>query len=162
MGGEFAQRREWNHDGQLDWDLLDLPAHRGVQLLLRDLNRLYVRQAALHERDDDPAGFRWVIGDDREQSVLGFLRLTGSGDSGSLLVVCNLTPVPRHDYRIGVPVTGLWRERLNSDAVDYGGSGLGNGGLVRAGDAPAHGLPASVVLTLPPLATLILQPESAS
>jgi 1,4-alpha-glucan branching enzyme len=163
MGGEFAQPREWNHDVSLDWHLLDVPAHRGVQLLVRDLNRLYGAMAALHELDCDPAGFRWVIGDDREQSVFAFLRRSGAGEDdaqASVLVVCNFTPVPRAGYRVGVPAPGRWVERLNSDAESYGGSGMGNAGAVQAGDTPCHGLPASVLLTLPPLATLILSRET--
>ncbi len=159
MGGEFGQAREWNHDASLDWHLLDLPAHRGVQTLVRDLNRLYAGVAALHALDCDPGGFRWLIGDDRDQSVFAFLRMTQGDDADprkAALVVCNFTPVPREAYRIGVPAAGLWFEHLNSDAAVYGGSGMGNSGAVLAGDSPCHGQPASVLVTLPPLATLIL------
>jgi 1,4-alpha-glucan branching enzyme len=155
MGCEFAQDREWNHDISLDWHLLDDPSHRGMQTLVRDLNSLYRELPALHARDCDPAGFQWVIGDDRAQSVFAYLRYGDWGDAPAL-VVCNLTPVPRHDYRIGVSEAGVWIERFNSDAADYGGSGMGNGGLAHADDIGAHGQPASVVLTLPPLATLVL------
>jgi 1,4-alpha-glucan branching enzyme len=159
MGGEFAQIREWNHDASLDWHLLDSPAHSGMQRLTRDLNRLYRDEPALHVHDCDSAGFRWVVGDDTAQSVFAYLRL---GDPGTpaILVVCNFTSVPRHEYRLGVPQPGQWRERLNSDATVYGGSGLGNAGEVHTQSIPAHGLPASVLLTLPPLATIILQGPS--
>ncbi len=156
MGGEFAQWREWNHDTSLDWHLLDFPGHRGMQRLVRDLNFLYRAQPALHRHDCDSAGFRWVVGDDDAQSVLAWLR---HGDPGEpdLLVACNFTPVPRHAYRIGVPRAGPWAELLNSDAATYGGSGMGNAGQVQAEAVPAHGLPASVALVLPPLATIVLR-----
>ncbi|MCR0983044.1 1,4-alpha-glucan branching protein GlgB [Roseomonas populi] len=156
MGGEIAQPTEWNHDSQLPWHLLDDPRHRGVQALVRDLNRAYRELPALHRRDADPAGFSWVIGDDQGNSVYAFLRYEEG--AAPVLVVCNLTPVPRDGYRIGVPRGGWWREVLNTDAGEYGGSNLGNGGGVDAGGEPAHGHPASLVLTLPPLSTLILSP----
>jgi 1,4-alpha-glucan branching enzyme len=159
MGGEFAQIREWNHDASLDWHLLDSPAHSGMQRLTRDLNRLYRDEPALHVHDCDSAGFRWVVGDDIAQSVFAYLRL-GNPGTPAMLVVCNFTPVPRHEYRLGVPRPGQWRERLNSDASIYGGSGLGNAGEVHAQSLPAHDLPASVLLTLPPLGTIILQGPS--
>jgi 1,4-alpha-glucan branching enzyme len=157
MGGEFAQRREWNHDSSLDWHLLDAPPHRGVQMLVRDLNRLLCDLPALHARDTRPEGFRWVVGDDRGQSVFAFLRLAPA--AAPVLAVANLTPVPRHGYALGLPQAGMWREVLNSDAADYGGSGLGNRGLVAAEARPSHGLPFSARLTLPPLAVLLLSPE---
>jgi 1,4-alpha-glucan branching enzyme len=156
MGGEFGQEREWNHDTSLDWHLLDDPAHRGLQRLVRDLNTAYRREGALHRRDSDPLGFRWVVVDDRDQSVFAFLRTGGDADP-DILCVCNMTPVPRHDYRLGVPVAGLWREILNSDAAIYGGSNVGNDGLAIAEEVAMHGLPASLRLTLPPLATLLLR-----
>ena len=158
MGGEFAQEREWNHDAGLDWFLLDDARHAGVQALIRDLNALYRETPALHDGDCNPAGFRWVVMEDAENSVYAFLRQSLAG-SPPALVVCNFTPVPRHDYRIGVPLAGTWAERLNTDAAIYGGSNMGNAGLVRAQDWACHGLPASVALTLPPLATIILQPR---
>ncbi|UFN47285.1 1,4-alpha-glucan branching protein GlgB [Roseomonas sp. OT10] len=164
MGGELAQPTEWNHDAQLPWQLLDDPAHRGVQSLVRDLNRAYRGWPALHRFDAEPRGFRWVIGDDADQSVFAYLR-EGEGGEAPVLVVCNLTPVPRQGYRIGVPgwrhgegdVT-WWREVLNTDALDYGGSGVGNGGGVAAEPLPSHGEGRSLLLTLPPLATLVLSP----
>ena len=128
MGGEFAQEREWNHDRELDWPSLDDPAHAGVQRLVRDLNRLYAAEPALHRRDCDASGFMWTVGDDRSNSVFAFLRL--APDQPSILVVCNMTPVPRHGYRIGVPHAGGWREMLNSDSGYYGGSNVGNAGRV--------------------------------
>lgn len=157
MGGEFAQWREWNHDDELDWALLDQPAHRGVHSLIRDLNGLYRALPALHAMDHHPEGFQWVVGDDHQNSVFAYLRSAGRGSREVVLVVVNMTPVPRPDYRLGVPFPGVWEECLNSDAAYYGGSNLGNGGRVEAGDTPSHGQPASLTLTLPPLATLILR-----
>jgi len=158
MGCEFGQPREWNHDAELAWPLLQQYLHQGVQTVVRDLNRLLWREPALHQRDFDPSGFRWVVGDDREQSVFAYLRY---GDAGTapVLVVCNFTQVPRYHYLLGVPGGGVWRERFNSDAAVYGGSNVGNPGELRAASAPRHGQPASLELTLPPLATIILQPE---
>jgi 1,4-alpha-glucan branching enzyme len=159
MGGEFGQEREWNHDRSLDWHLLDDPDHAGLQRLVRDLNELYRETPALHALDCEPAGFAWIEGGDTEHSVFSFERRDGEGQS--VVVVCNLTPVVRHDYAIGVPSAGAWRERLNTDAEVYGGSNIGNAGLVEATPTPLHGRPASVRLTLPPLATLVLQPASS-
>jgi 1,4-alpha-glucan branching enzyme len=156
MGGEFAQDREWNHDAGLDWFLLDDPMHRGVQSLVRDLNAAYCGNRALHVRDSRPDGFRWVVMEDADQSVFGYLRLGEEGDA-PILVVCNFTPVPRYGYRLGVPRSGLWQEIVNTDASVYGGSGMGNGGQVWADEHPMHDQPASVALTVPPLATLILR-----
>ncbi len=155
MGGEFAQVREWNHDRGLDWFLLDDPMHRGMQSLLRDLNHAYRDLAALHVLDCEAAGFRWVVMQDNDQSVYAYLRLGRAGDP-PVLVVCNFTPMPRHDYRIGVPHGGAWREIVNTDAASYGGSNMGNAGSVLAQEVPFHDLPASLLLTLPPLATLVL------
>jgi 1,4-alpha-glucan branching enzyme len=150
MGGELAQREEWNHDRELDWDLLQLPEHLGVQRWLRDLNEFYRASPALHRLDCDPAGFAWIDGADAEQSALSFLRRDGRG--GEVAVVCNFTPVPRRDYRIGVPRAGHWRERLNSDSAHYGGSNLGNQGGVDTEPLPSHGHPQSLRVILPPLA----------
>jgi len=155
MGGDIAQWSEWNHDGELDWGELASPAHAGVQAVVRDLNREYRRHPALHAGDADPEGFAWLIGDDIENSVFAFLRRHGES---RVLVVCNMTPVPRHGYRIGVPLPGVWNEIVNTDAQVYGGSGMGNGGAVRAHETGAHGLPCSITLVLPPLATLMLTP----
>lgn len=157
MGGEFAQRREWNHDASLDWHLLDELPHRGIQNLVRDLNRCYAEHPALHALDCEAAGFDWVVGDDAAQSVFAFLR-RGRGEEPPVLVVSNFTPVPRHGYRIGVPSGGFWREVLNTDAAGYGGGNLGNAGGARTEDRAAHGHGQSLLLTLPPLATLFLVP----
>ena len=155
MGCEIAQLREWNHDQGLDWHLLDDPNHRGVQTLVGDLNKLYSSLPALHERDCSPDGFRWVVLDDADQSVYAYLRLSGT-EASPVLVVCNFTPVPRYGYRLGVPQGGAWREVMNTDAAIYGGSNVGNAGSVIADDVPSHNLPASLLLTLPPLSTIVL------
>jgi 1,4-alpha-glucan branching enzyme len=156
MGGEIAQWREWNHDAGLDWFLLDHGLNKGMQTLMRDLNGAYRANAALHRHDCDPAGFRWVVLDDAEQSIFAYLRLGGPGDPPAL-VVCNFTPVPRYGYRIGVPRGGHWQEIVNTDAALYGGSNLGNAGLVWAEAVASHGFAESLALVLPPLATLILR-----
>jgi len=159
MGTEIAEPFEWNHDAQVNWWLLDHAPHRGMQRLTRDLNRLYAAEPALHRLDAEPGGFRWIVGDDRGQSVLAYLRSAGAEDPKPVLAVCNFTPVPRTGYRIGVPRGGRWRERLNSDAEIYGGSNLGNGGAISSEPIPIHGFEQSLSLTLPPLATVWLQPE---
>jgi len=159
MGQEIGQPGEWNHDAAVPWPLLDAPLHRGVQRLVQDLNRLYRSTPALHRLDCAPEGFRWIVGDDRAQSVFAWLRLGAPGDAPAL-VVSNLTPVPRRGYRIGVPVGGLWREALNTDAAGYGGSNAGNAGAVMAEPVPSHGFEHSLPLLLPPLATLIFTPGS--
>jgi 1,4-alpha-glucan branching enzyme len=156
MGGEFAQEREWNHDAGLDWHLLEQPRHAGMQRLVRDLNHLYRALPALHVRDTSHEGFRWVVIDDRDQSVFAYLRLGEEGDAPAL-VVCNFTPVPRPHYRVGVPSGGEWREVLNTDAGVYGGSNMGNGGAVTAAEIASHGQPFSLDLVLPPLATIVLR-----
>jgi 1,4-alpha-glucan branching enzyme len=158
MGGEIAQEREWNHDGEIDWFLLDDPNHAGMQRLVRDLNSLYRREPALHRRDASSEGFRWIVGDDRANSVFAFLRTGDSGDP-PVLVVCNMTPAPRHHYRIGVPREGRWREIANTDSRFYGGSDMGNDGGVSTSSEPSHGEPQSLDLTLPPLATIVLRAE---
>jgi 1,4-alpha-glucan branching enzyme len=138
--------------------LLDLPAHQGIQRLVRDLNRVYRAEPALHRLDADHNGFRWVIGDDRANSVFAFMRY--AGDEPPILAVCNMTPVPRRNYRIGVPRAGRWREAINSDSALYGGSNAGNSGEVHTNDVGAHGQPQSLELALPPLATVLLRHES--
>jgi 1,4-alpha-glucan branching enzyme len=156
MGGEFGQEREWNHDAELDWDLLDDPAHRGVQRLVRDLNRLYVGEPALHEGDCEDSGFRWVVSDDEAQSVLAYLRMP-AGNGPPVLSVSNFTPVPRPGYRLGVPEAGAWQPLINTDASCYGGSDFANGHGATAEPAPWHDQPASLILNLPPLSTLVLR-----
>ncbi|MCP2071625.1 UNVERIFIED_ORG: 1,4-alpha-glucan branching enzyme [Pseudomonas lini] len=157
MGCEFGQWREWNHDQQLDWYLLQYPEHRGVQKLVSDLNRLYREEPALHDQDDAPQGFQWLIGDDAVNSVYAWLRW--SKDGRPALVVANFTPVPREAYRVGVPFAGRWVELLNSDADTYAGSNYGNGGGASTEEVPSHGQNLSLELNLPPLAVLILRPE---
>jgi 1,4-alpha-glucan branching enzyme len=156
MGSEFAQEREWNHDRELDWPSIEDPAHAGVQRLVRDLNHLYAAEPALHRRDCEPSGFMWTVGDDRSNSVFAFLRL-GSSQTAPILVVSNLTPVPRRNYRIGVPRGGGWREIFNSDSGYYGGSNVGNEGRVDTALIAAHGHPQSLELMLPPLSTIFLR-----
>jgi 1,4-alpha-glucan branching enzyme len=164
MGAELAQFREWNHDASLDWELLDDPAHAGIARWLEDLNRAYRGEPALHELDCDPAGFEWIDGSDAEYSVVAFLRRGPSGGktppAEPVAVVFNFTPVPRENYRIGVPGRGYWKELLNSDAPEYGGSGLGNFGGVEAAPIPMHGKSHSLTLTLPPLGVLFLKREA--
>jgi len=150
MGDEFGQGQEWRHDGSLDWDTADYLPQAGCQQWLRDLNRLYRTEPALHELDCQPAGFEWVDANDAESSTLSFLR-KGKLTSDVILVVCNFTPVPREDYRVGVPFGGYWKELLNSDAPDYWGSGWGNLGGVEASAESHHGRPHSLQIALPPL-----------
>jgi 1,4-alpha-glucan branching enzyme len=157
MGGEFAQRREWTHDAALEWWVTQFPLHAGVQRFVRDANRVYRDEPALHELDFDAPGFEWLVADDRETGVLAFIRRASSG--APVLAVCNFTPVPRSNYAVGVPAGGTWREILNSDAAAYGGSGIGNLGAVRAAPVPAHARYHSLSLTLPPLSTVYLKPE---
>ncbi len=159
MGGEFGQTNEWYHEASLDWDLLGMgPYHRGLQRLVQDLNSLYRTEAALFEVDFTPAGFQWIDCNDWEASTVSFLRR--ASDPGNFLVfICNFTPLVRSGYRVGVPQGGLYRERLNTDAALYGGSNMGNAGGVMAEAIPQHGHPFSLRLTVPPLATLMLQPE---
>ena len=159
MGGEFGQRREWTHDGELEWWATGDAKHAGLQRFVRDLNRLYREVPALHQVDFSAEGFEWISADDSEHSVIAFLRKPRAGEGGApALVVCNLTPLPRVNYVLGVPQGGVWAERLNSDATVYGGAGWGNLGDVTAAPLPAHGRPCSLTLTLPPLSTLILTP----
>jgi 1,4-alpha-glucan branching enzyme len=155
MGGEFAQEREWNHDESLDWHLLGDSFHKGVQTLIGDLNQAYCSIPALHERDCDAKGFEWLVADDRDNSVIAWAR-RGEDERSIAIVVSNFTPVPREAYRIGVPLRGFYREVVNTDAVLYGGSNMGNLGGVKADSTPSHGQPCSLTLTIPPLATLIL------
>jgi 1,4-alpha-glucan branching enzyme len=156
MGGEFGQWREWHHDESLDWHLLEYQRHAELKKLIEDLNRLYRSEPALHELDCDPTGFEWIDCNDTNQSVISFIRKGKSIDDIALFVG-NFTPVPRFNYRVGVPRGGFWREILNSDASDYGGSGHGNLGGVEAVPIPFHGRSHSISLTLPPLAALFFK-----
>jgi 1,4-alpha-glucan branching enzyme len=159
MGGEIGQWGEWQHDGSLDWAALNYPAHAGVQKWVHDLNELYRGAAGLHELENEWAGFEWIDCNDAEASIVSLLR-KGKTEESVVVVVCNFTPVPRHNYRVGVPRGGLWRERLNSDAKEYGGSGIGNMGAVEASPLACHGRPFSLTLELPPLAILFFTNES--
>ncbi len=157
MGGEIAQRAEWSHEGQLDWHLLEHQSHEGISRLVGDLNRVYREEPALHELDSEGSGFEWAVPNDSANSVIAYFRRSTGGQT--VLVVHNMTPVPRHGYRIGVPTPGRWVEILNTDAPIYGGSGQGNLGGVDTGPlaVPHHGRPHSVDLTLGPLATVFLK-----
>jgi 1,4-alpha-glucan branching enzyme len=159
MGDEFAQWNEWNHEASLDWHLLTSGVHQGVARWVEDLNQLYRNEPALYELDLNPAGFGWITANDSDQSVLAFMR-RGKSTGSVVLVACNFTPVPRFHYRVGVPWGGYWRELLNSDAGEYGGSGQGNDGGVNAAPDASHGRPYSLSLTLPPLAVAFLRSES--
>ena len=156
MGQEFGQQREWNFDTGLDWWITDYPPHRGLQALVRDINRCHREKSALHARDCEPGGFQWIVVSDADNSVFAWLRW-GEPGSRPIAVISNFTPVPRYGYRLGLPHAGRWRELLNTDAHEYGGSGVGNLGAVTAFTHPAHGFPASAEIILPPLATLYLE-----
>jgi 1,4-alpha-glucan branching enzyme len=158
MGGEIAQWAEWNHNASLDWHLLDYPPHRGMQALIRELNALYRGTRALHVKDCEPEGFEWIEGGDVENSVYAFVRQGDQGDPPAV-VVCNFTPIPRHGYRVGVPHGGSWHEVMNTDRVEFGGSGVHNEGALVAEPTAWHGRDQSIALTLPPLSTVVLMPE---
>ncbi|MFO7692917.1 MAG: 1,4-alpha-glucan branching protein GlgB [Vicinamibacterales bacterium] len=156
MGCEFGQWSEWNHDTSLDWGLLADPPHAGLQRLVRDLNTLYRGEPALHQVDFEPSGFEWIDCNDTQRSAVSFLR-HGRNRTDTLLFVCNFTPVTRPNYRIGVPVAGVWKERLNTDAAIYGGSGQGNMGGVESNPLPVHGRPHSLSITLAPLGVVVFE-----
>jgi 1,4-alpha-glucan branching enzyme len=158
MGGEFAQDREWSHDRSLDWHLLADPLNEGVSRLIRDLNRLYRDIDALHSCDCGPAGFEWIDTTDWQQSVISYLR-RGSAPDDFAVIVCNFTPLVRERYRVGVPSDGLYLERLNTDSAYYGGSDIGNAGVIASEAFGWNGRPNSLLLTLPPLSTLVLTPH---
>ncbi|HEU0200254.1 MAG TPA: 1,4-alpha-glucan branching protein GlgB, partial [Burkholderiaceae bacterium] len=160
MGGEFGQRREWNHDAALEWWVLEYAEHAGVQRWMQDLNRLLRAEPALYELDFEPGGFEWIDASDSENSVLSFLRYGRDRGRSALAVICNFTPMPRHNYVVGVPAGGYWTEVLNSDAVLYGGSGMGNLGGVQAAPAGAHGRPYSLYLTVPPLSICVFKRDA--
>jgi 1,4-alpha-glucan branching enzyme len=161
MGAEFGQWSEWSHDRSLDWHLLENPLHAGLQRWVRDLNQLMRQEPALHELDISVEGFRWIDCNDTLQSTISLIR-RGRSRNNTLIVACNFTPVPRHNYRLGIPEGGIWLEILNSDARDYGGSGQGNLGSLEAAPVPSHGLPYSLNLTLPPLAVVFLKVQEAA
>ncbi len=155
MGGEIAQRQEWKHDSSIDWHLLKHDSHKGVQSVVRDLNKLYASEPAMHQLDNQPGGFEWVDCADAANSVLSFIRKGKNEDI--ILVVFNFTPVPRPNYRVGVPGAGFWTEVLNTDAGHYGGSNVGNAGGVYAEFSPIHGRKYSVMLNLPPLGAVFFK-----
>jgi 1,4-alpha-glucan branching enzyme len=159
MGCEFGQYAEWNHDHALDWGTLGNAMHEGVRLLTGDLNRLYRGVPALYERDCEPSGFRWIDCQDKDQNVIAFIRQSSGSDFA--VIVCNFSPTVLHGYRIGVPVPGYYRECLNTDASDYGGSGVGNSGGLNSEATPWHGFDHSLPMIVPPLATaMFLSPGS--
>jgi 1,4-alpha-glucan branching enzyme len=158
MGGELAEWEEWNYDGSLHWNLLEYAEHQGVQSLVRDLNMAYRAEPALWEVDDDPSGFRWLEANDAANNVVAFARLDANGER-AVVCVLNLSPVPRYEYRVGMPSPGRWREAVNTDSAYYGGSGVGNLGGVDAEATPWHDQPYSALLTLPPLGAVWLVPE---
>jgi len=157
MGAEFGQVREWSHDESLEWHLLDVAPHAALRLWVGDLNRFYRSEPSLHELDCQPAGFEWIDCTDSQNSTMSFLRR--GKRSQPILAVYNFTPVPRHNYQVGVPTGGHWKELLNGDSKDYGGSGQGNFGGVEAAPIPQHERPYSVSLTLPPLAVIFLKAD---
>ncbi len=156
MGAELAQAHEWSHDASLDWAAAEEPERAALRLWLGDLNRVYRAEPALHQRDFEPAGFEWIDCNDSAASVVSFLR-KGADGAPPILVIANFTPVPRHNYILGVPQAGLWQELLNSDAPRYAGSGMGNLGGLEANPVPAHGRLRSLTVTLPPLALLVFK-----
>ena len=158
MGGEFGQWGEWNHDGSIDWHLLDLPLHSGVHRAVSDLNRLYRDLPALHELDCSPDGFEWLDANDSMQSVLTFIRQDRKFGQ-RVIAAFNFTPMVRYNYRIGAPLPGIWKEIFNSDAEDYGGSGQGNLGQLEAAPIHFHGRPQSLNVTLPPLGAVFFVHE---
>ena len=156
MGDEFAQEREWNSEISLDWHMLGDPMHLGVQRLVRDLNALYRSTPALYEMDCEAGGFEWIDCNDSDQSIVTFLR-KGANDRGSVVVICNFTPVVRQNYRVGVPADGFWQERLNTDAEAYGGGNVGNDGGLEAIAESTHGRPYTLTLKVPPFAAVVLE-----
>jgi 1,4-alpha-glucan branching enzyme len=160
MGSEIGQWREWDHDGSVEWSLVEWPMHAGLQRLVRDLNTIYRAEPSLHEVDFEPAGFQWIDCNDADSSVVSLIRRARDPHDLTVMVL-NFTPVVRRAYRVGVPEAGRYREILNTDADIYGGSNVGNMGGVEAEDAPSHGHPHSLSLVLPPLACAIFKPERA-
>jgi 1,4-alpha-glucan branching enzyme len=159
MGDEFGQWNEWYHEVSLDWHLLQYGPHSGLSLWVKDLNHFYRSESALYEFDFDPAGFTWIDCQDSESSTVSLLRQGRSSDD-IIMVLCNFTPVPRFNYQVGAPRGGFWQEALNSDALEYGGSGQGNSGGVEAVPLSVHGQPYSLTLTLPPLGIVFFRNKS--
>jgi len=161
MGSEIGQYEEWDCDRGLRWELLQFDYHRKLQFFVCELNRLYRSEPALWQVDYHWNGFQWVDFHDVEGSIIAFIRRAANPED-FLFVVCNFTPVPRYNYRLGVPKPGFYRELMNTDSEYFGGSNIGNGGLVSTEPVPSHGYPQSLSLTLPPLAVLILKPSQSS
>jgi 1,4-alpha-glucan branching enzyme len=160
MGGELGQRKEWSSEGSLDWHLLEQPEHRAIQLLVGELDRLYRTEPALHELDCERDGFHWLVVDDAEHSTMAYERI--AKDGARVVIALNFTPLPRHNYRVGVTAAGWWDELLNTDATTFGGSGVGNLGSLEASPVPAHGRAQSLSLTLPPLGAVFLRRRPAA
>jgi 1,4-alpha-glucan branching enzyme len=158
MGDEIGVWNEWNHDTQLDWACGLHAAHAGIARWVGDLNGAYRTHRSLHVADCDPVGFKWLVGDDADASVIAFMRTGGTGDP-PIVVVANFTPVPRDGYRIGVPKAGFWKEILNSDATVYGGSGIGNQGGMNTDAVAWRGYEQSLIVTAPPLGIVVFAPE---
>jgi 1,4-alpha-glucan branching enzyme len=156
MGGEFGQQHEWNHDDELQWELLELPPHSGLKRLVRDMNLVYQSQPSLYEQDFDWSGFKWIDANDSDNSVLSFVRFAKNTDD-FLIIICNFTPVVRTDYRIGVPRQGSYFELVNSDLEIYHGSGVTNSTELASEQIGYHSMDHSVQLTLPPLSTMLLK-----
>jgi 1,4-alpha-glucan branching enzyme len=156
MGGEIGQWSEWNYAQSLDWHLLEYPLHSGMQRWVSDLNRVYKENPALYELDCNPQGFSWIDCQDHDQCILAYSRQSHATPE-TIVVACNFTPVPRHNYRVGVPSHGFYRELLNSDASDYGGSGLGNQGGLHSDEWQHHGQPYSIAITMPPLSIVVFK-----
>jgi 1,4-alpha-glucan branching enzyme len=157
MGAEFGQWHEWNHDQGLDWHLTELPRHDGLQRLVQHLNYIYKREPALWEQDDSQDGFEWIDFHDADNSVVSFIRKSRAGEM--IVFVVNATPMVRHDYRLGVPTSGFYREIINTDAETYGGSNVGNYGGAQSEDRQWMGREHSIMIHLPPLATLAFKLE---
>jgi 1,4-alpha-glucan branching enzyme len=162
MGGEFGQWREWNHDTSLDWHLLDLPEHESLRRWVEDLNKFYRDTPAMHELDMSPEGFEWIDCCDTEQSIVSLMRKSKTRPDEIVVAVLNFTSVPRYNYGIGAPKGGHWLEALNSDALLYGGNGIGNMGGVDAAPIPLHGRKWSLTLTLPPFGALFFVRQKAA
>jgi 1,4-alpha-glucan branching enzyme len=160
MGQEFAQASEWSEARGLDWWALDQPANQGVQDLVASLNRLYVQSPALFELDHDPAGFTWIDGQNADANLVSFIRADSSGNQ--LVAIANFSGAPHHDFVLGLPESGEWEEILNTDATEFGGSGVGNFGVVHATGPPSNGQPHSAVISVPPLGGIWLKPRTAA
>jgi 1,4-alpha-glucan branching enzyme len=157
MGNEFAQRAEWSHDSSLDWHLLQYGNHQGIKKTVQRLNRIYTSEKAFYECQYEKKGFEWIDFNDTVNSVISFIRRGISSDD-IIIVICNFTPVVRHNYHIGVPFGGIWTELFNSDDAEYGGSGTRNTGELQAWEQPSHNRHFTLSMTLPPLGIVFMKP----